>query len=100
MEEVTEVIYNRGEIPRHPATTTARKVVGLLEARDAEDGTRLTAGLPRNELSLLMNGQPILSHLYRYAAINGRIYTTRVNGVVLVVKCVADEPESTPTSEA
>jgi hypothetical protein len=92
--EVTEVVFNRGEIPQHPANTTSRKVERILEVLDAKDGTRCTAGLGRNELNLLMNGQPILPHLYKYVAINGRVYTTRETGVILVVKCRSDEPEA------
>lgn len=96
MKEVTEVVFNRGEIPQHPANTTARKVDRILEVLDAQNGQRCTAGLHRNELNLLMNGQAVLPHLYKYYAINGRVYTTRPNGVILVVKCSPNE-SATPT---
>ena len=92
MEELTEPLANLAELPPHPAHTTGRKIERVLEVRDATDGVRCTAGLPRNELSLLMNGQRVLSHLYRYAILNGRIYHTR-NQVVCVVKCQDLEPK-------
>ena len=100
MEEITETVFNKGEVPQHPATTTARKVIGILEVRDAQDGTRCTAGLHRNELASLMNGIPVLPHLYKYCAINGRIYTTRQRGVVIVVKCENLESESTTAAKS
>lgn len=96
MEEVTEPLKNRQELPSHPSHTTSRKITAVVEVRDASDGTRMTAGLPRNELNLLMNGQRILEHLYRYAILNGRIYHTRDKAVV-VVKCQDLESKSTPT---
>ncbi len=94
MEELTEVVYNREPVPQHPADTTARTVKHVLEVRDAIDNTRCTAGLPRAELALLMRGEKVLDHLYRYAILNQILYTTRVSGVRLVVKCVdINEPE-------
>jgi hypothetical protein len=96
MEEVTEPLANCQEVPNHPAHTTSRKIISVQEVRDAEDGTRCTAGLPRSELSLLMNGQRILDHLYRYAILNGRVYHTR-NKVVIVVKC-QDQSQRTANS--
>ena len=80
MEEITEPLANRQELPNHPSHTTSRKIINVLEVRDAKDGTRMTAGLPRSELNLLMNGQRILEHLYRYAILNGRIYHTMTLG--------------------
>ena len=85
-EEITEPLANGQAVPTHPSQTTSRKVEHVLEVRDAEDGVRCTAGLPRNELSVLMHGERILAHLYRYCILNGRIFHTR-DRVVCVVKC-------------
>ena len=90
--EETEPLVNGAEVPSHPATTTSRRVTARLAVKDAEDGTKLTAGINRNELMLLMAGERILSHLYRYCILNNRIYHTR-NSVIIEVKCEPiDEP--------
>ena len=84
--EETEPLANGAEVPSHPATTTSRRIVSRGTVKDAEDGTKLTAGINRNELMLLMAGERILTHLYRYCILNNRIYHTR-NKVVIEVKC-------------
>lgn len=90
--EVTEPLANGAEVPDHPSTTTSRRVTSRGTVRDAEDGTKLTAGINRNELMLLMAGERILTHLYRYCILNNRIYHTR-KSVVIEVECEPlDEP--------
>jgi len=84
--EVTEPLKNGDVIPSHPSHTTSRKIIKHLEVRDASDNTKLKAGMNRNEISLLMNGQRILDHLYRYAILSGKIYHTR-NEVIVTVEC-------------
>ncbi len=98
-KEVTETVFNCQPIPQHPSTTTSRKVVAILEVLDAVDGTRCTAGLPRDALSVLMHGEMILTSMYRYAALNGHLYCTRPNGVILVVSCT-DADDAQPATPA
>lgn len=94
--ELTEIIHNCEPVPTHPSTSTARVIQQVIEVVDAVDGTRLQAGIPRNELSVLMRGEKILDHMYRYCVMNKTLYTTRVGGVRFVVKCVPNE-SATPT---
>ena len=85
--EYTEALRNGAKLPKHPAETTARKVVKYLDVLDSRDGHELTAGLHNNEIRTLMNGgNPALAHLYRFSIKNGRIYHTR-SRVILVVEC-------------
>ncbi len=99
MEETTEPLINGQEIPNHPSDTTSRKIVGVLGVRDASDGVRLTAGLGRNELAVLMTGERILGHLYRFCILNNKIFHTR-ESVVLAVKCVDAELDLTDNVHA
>jgi len=92
-KELTEVVHNGERVPTHPDTSTARVIQQVIEVIDAVDGTRLQAGIPRNELAILMQGEPILDHMYRYCVLNKTLYTTRRGGVRFVVKCIpTDEP--------
>jgi len=99
-EEVTEVVHNCELVPTHPSTSTARVIQQVLEIVDAEDGTRMQAGIPRNELAVLMRGEPILQHMYRYCILNKTLYTTRVGGVRFVVKCVPTDAEDSQPVKA
>jgi hypothetical protein len=94
-KELTEVVHNNERVPTHPSSSTARVIQQVIEVIDAVDGTRLQAGIPRNELMLLMRGEPILDHMYRYCVLNKTLYTTRTGGVRFVVRCIpTDEPEA------
>lgn len=96
MKEVTEPLANGQEVPAYPSNTTARKVLNVREVLDASDGKKLTAGLPRSELAVLMTGQRILEHMYRYCILNNKIYHTR-NAVICVVQCTDANNPADPT---
>lgn len=77
-DEYTEPLANGAELPTHPSSTTALKIVKFGSVRDDSDGTPLKIGLEANELSMLMAGeQGALTHLYLYAIKNNRIFHTR-----------------------
>lgn len=85
---VTEPLPNGAPLPQHPDDTTAKKIVHFGFVYDADDGVQLSAGLHRNEISVLMSGQRILDHAYRYAIVDRRIFHTRAK----VIIHVATEP--------
>lgn len=88
----TEPLKNGDPLPEHPADTTALKIVSYGTVRDASDGTTLRAGIHRNELKMLMEGNKMaLAHLYAYVILNRHIYTFR-EAVVIEVKCEPNEP--------
>lgn len=92
--EFTEPLASGAALPDHPADTTARKVIKYLSAFDSHDGHELSAGLHRNEIEILRQGETGgLSHLYRYSFVqegkNLKIYHTR-NRVVISVLCKDD----------
>lgn len=86
-DEYTEPLANGDELPKHPSSTTALKIVKYGNVWDEQDGTRLKVGLHNNELKMLMSGeQGALQHLYLYAFRNDRIYHTR-RTVTIDVEC-------------
>lgn len=86
-DEFTDPLRNGDELPDHPSSTTALKIVKYGDVWDDQDGTRLKVGLHENELRMLMNGEQMaLQHLYLYAFRNNRIYHTR-NLVTVDVEC-------------
>lgn len=92
MIDVTEPLANGAELPDHPATTTAFKIIEYGTVVDAMDGTVLKRGMHENELRMLMIGQQMaLKHLYIYQIRNRRIFHTR-DAVVINVECVDCEP--------
>lgn len=91
-DSVTEPLQNGDPLPSHPHDTTARKIVSYGFVFDAEDNTQLTAGLHRNEISMLMSGQRILDHAYRYAILDRKIFHTRSRVTIRVKTEPANEP--------
>lgn len=92
IEAITAPLKNCDPLPDHPADTTGLKIVYYGTVRDASDGTKLRAGIHRNELKMLMEGnQMALTHLYAYVILNKHIYHFR-KAVVIEVKCVPNEP--------
>lgn len=92
-DSVTEPLKSGDPLPAHPDDTTARRITGYGPVYDADDGRQLMAGLHRAEVSMLMNGERILEHAYRYAILDRHIYHTRRGGVVIhVVTEPTDEP--------
>lgn len=91
-DSTTEPLANGAAVPDHPATTTSRKVLALGPVYDADDNIQLTAGLHRNEISMLMSGQRILGHAYRYAIVDRKIYHTRNRVIIRLKTAPADEP--------
>ena len=75
--DTTEPLKNGAELPTHPADTTAKQITRFLTVRDAVDGKALSGGLPEGVVRLLMDGVPVLDHLYRFKYANNRIYHTR-----------------------
>lgn len=82
-DSVTEPLRNGDPLPVHPDGTTARKITTYGPVYDADDSTQLTAGLHRNEVAQLQEGnQMALGHLYRYVILNKHIYHTRPSVVI------------------
>jgi len=90
-DDVTQELASGDELPPHSAATTARKIIAYGPVHDAADNTRLEAGLHRNEVAVLMQGQRILEHAYRYAIIDRHIYHTRELVVIRVSTEEVDE---------
>ena len=92
MIEQTHALRNGDEIPKHPASSTAREIVQYLKVRDAKDGTELLGGQIRGtELSMLMSGEQMsLRHLYLYTTRSGHIYHTRPSVIITVETTDAD----------
>lgn len=90
-DSVTEPLRNGDPLPPHPDDTTAKRITVYGPVFDADDGTQLTAGLHRNELSRLQDGdQMALTHLYRYVITNAHVYHTRPS---VIIHCkTTDEP--------
>lgn len=91
-DDTTEPLPNGAPLPDHPSSTTARKITAYGPVHDADDNTQLTAGLHRNEILMLMSGQRILDHAYRYAIIDRKIYHTRSRVIIQVKTEPANEP--------
>lgn len=90
-DSVTEPLRNGDSLPSHPDDTTAKRITAYGFVYDADDGTQLTAGLHRNELSRLQcRDQMALTHLYRYCIIDKKIFHTR-NSVIIHCQ-TTDEP--------
>lgn len=92
-DSVTEPLHNGDPLPEHPDDTTAKRITAYGFVYDAADGTQLIAGLHRNEVAQLQEGnQMALGHLYRYVILNRRIYHTRPSVVIHVkTETVTDE---------
>ena len=91
MSETTEPLRNGDDLPTHPSSTTALKIIKYGNVYDDGNGTPLRAGgLKENEIQMLMQGnQMALKHLYLYALRNKKIYHTR-DLVVIEVECDGD----------
>ncbi len=86
--DVTEPLANGDLLPSHPANTTSLKITNYGEVRDAEDGIVLHGGLHQNEIRTLALGQQMsLTHLYRFAIRDKKIFHTRP-AVIIDVECV------------
>ncbi len=97
MQEFTEPLRSGAKVPVHPESTTSRKVVRYGEVRDSKDGHPLTAGLHRNEITMLRQGTVGgLGHTYRFAMVQEgpdlRIYHTR-SRVIIEVETIEAEVE-------
>lgn len=91
-DDTTESLVNGAPLPDHPSSTTARKITVYGPVFDADDNQQLTAGLHRNEISMLMSGEKILEHAYRYAIVDRKIYHTRSRVIIYVKTEPANEP--------
>lgn len=90
-DSVTEPLHNGDPLPEHPDDTTAKKITTYGFVYDADNGTRLTPGLHRNEVVQLQHGnQMALGHLYRYVILNRHIYHTRPSVIIHVKTVTAD----------
>lgn len=90
-DSVTEPLKNGDPLPDHPDDTTAKRITVYGPVYDADDGQQCTAGLHRNELARLQDGdQMALTHLYRYVITNKHVYHTR-KSVIIHVKTTTDE---------
>lgn len=78
-DETTEPLPNGAELPEHPASTTALKIIEYGKVWDDGDGRPLASGrLHESQVRMLMNGdQMALQHLYLYAIRDKKIYHTR-----------------------
>lgn len=82
-DSVTEPLKNGDPLPPHPDDTTAKKITVYGFVYDADNGVRCTAGLHRNEVEQLRNGnQMALGHLFRYVILDRHIYHTRQSVVI------------------
>lgn len=86
--EQTEPLVNGSTLPSHPAHTTSLKITEFLTVRDVEDGAVLQQGLHENEIRMLAMGQQMsLTHLYRFAYRDNKIFHTRKNPVTIDCIC-------------
>ena len=87
--DTTEPLPNGAKLPDHPAQTTSKRIVKFGQVSDDADGTPLTGGLHRNEITMLKGNQrDSLSHLYRYQIENGHIFHTRP---LIVIECATED---------
>lgn len=91
-DSVTEPLKSGDLLPTHPDDTTAKRITSYGNVYDADDGRQLMAGLHRAEVSMLMNGERILEHAYRYAIIDRHIYHTRPKAIIHVSTEPVNEP--------
>lgn len=90
-DSCTEPLKNGDPLPAHPDDTTAKRITVYGPVYDADDGTLCTAGLHRNELARLQDGdQMALGHLYRYVILDRKVFHTR-KAVVIHCKTTTNE---------
>jgi len=81
----TSPLRNGDKLPDHPDHTTSLVVTKYGRVFDATDGLELLPNLHRTEQMMLKGGERGgLSHMYRFAVIDGRIYHTRPSVIIMV----------------
>lgn len=84
--DTTEPLKNGDSLPDHPSDTNSKRIIRFLTVRDAFDGKACSGGLHESIVRLLMSGEPVLQHQYKFRMAAGKIYHTR-KLVTIDVEC-------------